>query len=220
MKVTLISHTTNPLRAICIATSTMKEKNPIEYVNHMSDEEMKNYVREVMKTSLLGPLEFAEFSFLVEGVTRAFTHQLVRHRLGSYSQQSLRFFKVENTSFLFPMVSEKQLKIISKILLDIFKTYELLIADGCPVEKARSILPTNTTTSISFSMNFRSLIEMAGVRLCLQTQDEFRDVMKAIKAEINLVDPFLASLLVPVCVRENVCKFKSIFDRPCQLTPR
>lgn len=218
MKVTLISHTENPLRAICIAVASMKEKDPIKAVDSMSTDRQKAYCDEIFKSKLRGALEFAHFEFMVEGVTRAFTHQLVRHRTMSFSQQSMRFFDASESGFKMPKVSQE----LQETMEDHYRltslTYRSLLERGCPIEDARSILPTNVQTLISFSSSFRGLVDMAEVRLCLQSQGEFREVMVAIKNEIrDKVSPYLADQLKISCQWEGKCGFESIFDRDCPL---
>lgn len=218
MKVTLISNTSEPLKSIAVANAIMKEKYPLDYVKNMSCSELKNYVDEIFKTELQGSLEFAHFTFLVEDVTRAFTHQLVRHRTMSFSQQSMRFFNASKSGFKMPTFDHDAYRSQVQGVVDIvFKAYSRLIENGCPVENARSILPTNTLTSISFSSTYRGILKMAEVRLCLQTQDEFREVMRKIKDEIEKIEPYLAYKLIPICKKIGKCPFKSIFDRECIL---
>jgi len=217
VKVTLIGHTNDPLGTICTAIATMKAKHPLQYVLARVDIQKEDMVKEIMKTRLRGALEFASFEFLVEGVTRAFTHQLVRHRTFHFSQQSMRFFDASESGFRVPQVDSPLSKEINEMSIRIFDTYGDLIDHGCPIEDARSILPTNVLTSISFGATYRGLIDLAEVRMCLQTQAEFREFMDLLKSEIQSVSPFLGSLLMPVCKRTGRCEFKSIFDRPCPL---
>lgn len=218
MKVTLISHTENPLRSICIAVASMKEKDPIKAVDNMTMSQRFDYCDEVFKSKLRGALEFVHFEFMIEGVTRAFTHQLVRHRTMSFSQQSMRFFDASESGFRTPDVHESHKGLIHAQVNEVMKTYQVLVDSGCPIEDARSILPTNVQTLISFSSSFRGLVDMAEVRLCLQSQSEFREVMVAIKNEISSkVSPYLADKLRIACQWEGKCGFESVFDRDCPL---
>lgn len=214
MKVRLISHTMNPLWAVCVAVRAMNQKNP---VTNLTEKEQKKILDETLKTRLRGALEFASFEFCIEGVTRAFTHQLVRHRKMHFSQQSMRFFNASESGFRIPDVKDKHKSHIRFVKNKLLNEYDKLVKEGCPIQDARSLLPTNIETLICFGATYRDLLEMAEVRLCLQTQDEFREVMRGIKKCIEDVSPVLASYLVPVCKRTDVCEFKSIYDRPCVL---
>jgi thymidylate synthase (FAD) len=218
MKLTLVGHTTEPLKNICYAIACMKQSDPVNYVNSLTLGEQRNMVTEIMKTRLRGALEAASFEFVLEDVTRAFTHQLVRHRTFHFSQQSMRFFNASSSGFRMPQtLTSAQKNDIETCVEYVRHTYQGLINSGLPTEDARSILPTNVLTLIGFGANFRGLLEMGEVRLCLQTQAEFREIMQAIRTEIVRVDPFLGELLLPACQRSGECEFKSIFDRPCPL---
>lgn len=217
MKITLVTCTQSPLRSICSAISIMNKKDSLEYVETLSETERENMVKEILKSRLRGALEFASFEFLIEGVTRAFTHQLVRHRTFHFSQQSMRFFDARESEFRMPKVSKEDQARIDAIVSVIRQNYTLLVENGCSTENARSILPTNITTSIMFGATLRGLIDLAEVRMCLQTQDEFREVMVGIKNEVTKVEPFLGSLLVVGCSRSGICDFKSIYDRECPI---
>ena len=217
MKVTLVSYTDNPLDSVCIAIAIMKEKEPFRYVLNLSIPEKENMVKEMLKSRLIGALEFATFEFLLEGVSRAFTHQLVRHRTFHFAQQSMRFYNASESEFRMPSVNEAHKERIEAVVDIIKDNYKSLIAMGCPTEDARSILPTNICTKIMFGATLRSLIDLAEVRLCHQTQGEFQEVVKEIKKEISGVDTFLGSLLIPACTRSGRCEFKSVYDRVCPI---
>lgn len=216
MKVTLISHTLNPIESICMAQLIMTHSDPLMRTASLSSNQKEDILKEIFKGKLRGALEFASFEFLLEGVSRAFTHQLVRKRVFHFSQQSLRFYDARNSEFYMSAKNLKHIETINKVVGFVKNEYSKLIQDGCPTEDARSILPTNICTKIMFGANFNGLVDLAEVRLCAQTQGEFREAMDGIKREIGeKVSPFLASQLVPVCERSGRCEFKSVFDRPC-----
>lgn len=211
MKVTLVTHTHDPVDSICLAISIMKDKNPLEYVSRMTEQQKEAYVNEILKTRLRGALEFASFVFYLEDVSRTFTHQLVRHRAFSFSQQSMRFFDASESRFIAPTED----MFLQAAAQEAVNNYTQLLKTGIAIQDARSVLPQNIATNIMFRATFRGLVELAEVRMCQQTQGEFRTLMQHIKASISQVSPFLGGLLVPVCDRSGVCEFKSIFDRPC-----
>lgn len=215
MEVKLISHSTNPIDSICIAVANMTSKDPIEHVRCLSLIQKYDMISEILRSRLRGALEFADFHFHVTGVTRAFTHQLVRHRTFSFSQQSLRFFKAAQSGFKIPNVLPQHQRVIEECSQSILHVYEELLIAGCPTEDARSILPHNILTLISFRCTYRGLLDLAEVRLCAQAQEEFREVVLAIKSEVEKIEPFLAQQLVSACERSGHCEFKSVYDRPC-----
>lgn len=215
MKVSLISYTDDPLKAICMAAAIMKEKDPLVYVNNQTQHEREDTIMEILKTRLRGALEFASFEFLIEGVSRAFTHQLVRHRSFHFSQQSLRFYNATESEILNPCKGQRFSDDFDSIYSIIRESYSTLLEQGCPIEKARAILPTNVCTNIAFGATYRGLVELAEVRMCLQTQDEFREIMKEIVYHVYKVEPILGENLISTCDRTGHCEFQSIFDRPC-----
>ena len=215
MNVTLISHSTNPLESICIAIANMTTKNPIEYVKDLDYSSKCKMVEEIFKSKLQGPLEFADFHFHLEGVTRSFTHQIVRHRTFSFSQQSLRFFNASQSGFRMPSIIPAGEEILRNNVEYTMRTYQALINLGVPTEDARSVLPHGILTLISFRCTYRGLVDLAGVRLCAQAQGEFKEVVCNIKEEVAKIEPYLASKLLPICKHTGYCEFKSSYDRPC-----
>lgn len=126
-------------------------------------------------------IEHASATFDIEGISRAFTHQLVRHRIASYSQRSMRFVKVEdderwhvNTELL----SDRSLARYkaNKALEFAMETYKMLLDFGMSKEDARMVLPIGTLTGIVVTMNFRELRHFFKLRLSKEAQWEIRFV--------------------------------------------
>ncbi|MCD6407688.1 FAD-dependent thymidylate synthase, partial [bacterium] len=132
-------------------------------------------------------LEHVKFTFGVEGVSRALTHQLVRHRIASYSQQSQRYVKAENFEYIIPPLIEKD-EILKKefltIMEEIKETYNRILKRfeeiGIKGEKAnqdaRYILPNAAATKIVITMNARELLHFFRVRCCSRAQWEIREL--------------------------------------------
>jgi len=215
MQVRLIAYYDNMVNSICLAQANMIEADPYHYVYGMTRDQKEKMITEIFKSPLRGALEFASFHFYIEGVSRALTHQLVRHRTFSFSQQSLRFFNAKNSGFTMPDVLPKHRNMIEATLSDIKHSYESLIAEGCPIQDARSILPTNIQTLISVNCNYRGLVDFCGVRFCQKAQGEIQDLANAMKTELYRVEPFLASKLIAVCDHEQRCVYNSVYDHDC-----
>jgi thymidylate synthase (FAD) len=215
MRVSLIAYYPNMIDSICQAQANMIEGNPYDFVKSMSDKDKEDMITEIFKSPLRGSLEFASFHFFIEDVSRALTHQLVRHRTFSFSQQSLRFLKATNSGFSMPPVQPKYKAMIESTLADIMHSYESLVTEGCPVQDARSILPTNIQTLISVNCNYRGLVDFCASRICLKAQGEIQALAYAMKEELAKVEPFLASKLVAVCDMEGRCVYNSVYDQPC-----
>lgn len=216
MHVRLVSYYDNMLESICLAQANMIEADPYLYVKSMTIDEKVKMFEEIFKSPLRGALEFASFHFHIEGVSRALTHQLVRHRTFSFSQQSLRFFNAKNSGFTMPDVLPKHQAMIEASLNDIKRAYESLIQEGCAIQDARSLLPTNIQTLISVNCNYRGLVDFCGVRFCQKAQGEIQDLAKAMKEALATVEPLLASKLLSVCDHEGRCVYQSVYDsQPC-----
>lgn len=147
----------------------------------------EDFVGKIVSSGHESPLEHVKFTFAVEGVSRASTHQLVRHRIASYSQQSQRYVKETNFDYIIPPSIEKDE--ISKnefirIMNEIQKSYQFLIdrfkEKGKTGEKAnedaRYVLPQAAETKIVITMNCRELLYFFKQRCCSRAQWEIREL--------------------------------------------
>lgn len=151
------------------------------------DDEKKReeFVRKIVSSGHESPLEHVKFTFAIEGVSRALTHQLVRHRIASYSQQSQRYVKETNFDYVIPPSIEKDDSLkeeFLKIMRQIQESYTFLInrfkEKGMVGEKAnqdaRYVLPQAAETKIVVTMNCRQLIHFFKQRCCTRAQWEIR----------------------------------------------
>lgn len=143
-----------------------------------------------------GVLEHATFTVSVSGVSRSLTHQLVRHRIASYLQQSLRAVKPDE--MIIPDSIEK-LKQTDRMLYiqatgvasDMFSLYNSFIKLGIPKEDARFFLPIGTSTNIVITMNARSWLHFFKLRLDKHAQWEIREMAKLILIELKEIAPLI-----------------------------
>ncbi len=173
------------------------------------------YMRDTIKSSW----EFVNYTFEISGVTRAFTHQLVRTRNGRYAQESMRTVDVSGANVSRPIAfnREAQLKgIWDDAVVDAMSSYRMLIGVGAAVQDARGILPTNVQTSIIAQFSLRTLHEMANVRLCTRTQGEYQDVFREMKKRVVEVHPWAADFIQVACVNTGVCVFPRYTECPIQ----
>lgn len=221
-KVTLISWTNKPLETIQAMAQNMFG-NIITDLDSVKEEDCIRTIEELKKTSLGGPLEAVDFVFQVEMVPRAFTHQAVRTRVGAmYSQESLRFLNKTGPQFKYdvgPSVkTDEQMKLYEQFMAESQDTYNKLIESGVSMEDARGVLPINILTNIGIKWNLMTLIKVANVRMCTQSQAHWYSVIRQMKSEIDKkVHPILGSLLQPYCAQKKKCGYKSAFDRPCEI---
>jgi thymidylate synthase (FAD) len=157
-------------------------------------------------------LRHSYFTFLVDGISRACSHQLVRHRVASYSQQSQRYVAMKK----FPYVTPETLKGVEvevggrklsydDIMEEIGEFYEKLVDAGVPKEDARFVLPNACTTRIVFTMNGEELVHFLRLRTCSRAQWEIRKM--AVKMLWKLRDRFpkLFGKVGPNCYYLGYC---------------
>jgi len=188
-QVFLLSATSDPLGALA-AGFRMYRGDPPYSLHDISDEERKWAWDESLKTHLKAPWEMIDFMFLLEGVSRAFTHQLVRQRTAVYAQESLRFAvkrDVVDEAYIPPSIrgNEQAELLYFKSIRYAEGYYNALVDAGIPAEDARALLPHATTTRVIYKTNFRGLMEHAGNRLCTQAQFEWRSVFLGIMNAIR-----------------------------------
>ena len=191
MNVTLIQATPNPVETIAQIASICYDsnpKNPMALVKHLYNGGHHSV------------LEHIYFTFKIEGISRACSHQLVRHRHCSFTQRSQRYCSEDG----FEVVKPKSFDHVPGYTDDWYEEFNNLIqygykdlqSLGVPNEDARYVLPNACATSLYLSCNLRELIHMANERLCVRAQWEIRELVQEM---CNLVDPQLQFMLVPKC---------------------
>src|SRR5262245_20797418 len=186
-RVYLLSATPDPLGALSAACA-MYEGRVIRNIFELDNEDRLRYWEQVQKTHLKAPLEFIDLHFMVENVTRALTHQMVRQRTAVYAQESLRFaVKEQIAARSGPIINSNKANTLKweDAVEYVWGTYRWLIANGVPAEEARGLLPHDTLTRLNYKTNLRNLAEHLGNRLCTQAQFEWRLVAAQIKQAIR-----------------------------------
>lgn len=194
MKVTLINHTRNAVELLLFTKQTRLSLTAVAMEDiKLWPEEKKMAELEYMANTIPSSWEFVDYTFCIEGVSRAFTHQFVRNRHGSYAQQSMRVTDMCDFDYVFTQRNEANpfvMAILENQLDDIKKTYSNLIAQGQPPEDARGILPTNIATNIVAKFNLRTMAELARSRTGGRTQNEYQKVLNAMVDVVLLVHPW------------------------------
>lgn len=167
--------------------------------------------------------EFVDYVFMIEGVSRAFTHQLVRHRVGtSFAQQAQRAVNMSDFEYITGpsiMADKERRTEYRDIMEQLSNRYADLLDMGANPQDARGVLPTNISTNIVFKANLRTLHDMALKRLCVKAQGEFQDVMRAIVAEVNRVHPWTRAMLKVECAWNGTCLFPTFPVSDCPVKP-
>jgi thymidylate synthase (FAD) len=180
MDVHLLYHTPEPERAIAAAARLCYAPvGAAELLEQMSDEAVRRVLKTVITSGHLSTLEHASYTFAIDGVSRAMTHQLVRHRLASYNQQSQRYVSYDDPAFIVPpeidAEPEKRIAFITACG-DAFLAYRAMLDAGVKAEDARYLLPNAMETKIVVTMNVREFLHFLELRCCKRAQWEIREV--------------------------------------------
>ncbi|HAX17393.1 MAG TPA: FAD-dependent thymidylate synthase [Actinobacteria bacterium] len=206
MKVKLIRHTPDPERLVAIAARLCYSPVGVEELDEKLDiESARKLVRFVIKSGHHSTTEHIYFSFGIEGISRALSHQLVRHRIASFNQQSQRYVRfTENYEYVIPDSIKNNKKFSDKfnnIVSDTHKFYEEMINDGIEAEDARYILPNASETKMIVTMNARELMHFFTVRCCNRAQTEIRELATVMLKEVKKVAPSVFENSGPNCLR-------------------
>ena len=245
----LLWMTPDPLGAVA-AMAEMYRGNVIRDLAEVTDDMRRRAFEDVQQTHLKAPLEAVKLHFMIEGVDRAFTHQLVRQRTAVYAQESMRFSvlgKLHEATTLppslqgtrrevdmsGPITREQSWRYDWDIAIDeLDRVYHKLVESGMPAEEARGLLPHCTATRLNYVTDLRNLSDHAGNRLCTQAQFHWRAVFAQIMLAIREhPDPDWqdewqyralaeSALFRPVCYQLGHCPFQASFDRACTIRNR
>jgi len=210
MKVKLIRFTADPeLLCGAAALTSTKSGSPSEIFEKMDLEKARQIIKRVTGYGHASVIEHASFTFSLEGVSRAMTHQLVRHRIASYTQQSQRYVTYDTfEKYVTPPSIEENSeakRIFNSALKKISETYHKLLEMGIPKEDARFILPNAAKTNIIVTMNARELRHFFNLRCCRRSQWEIRQVAIEMLKQAKNVAPSLFENAGPSCVELGYC---------------
>jgi flavin-dependent thymidylate synthase len=200
MKVKLVNYTQDA-KDLLIFTKNTRLLNVEDAYQEIKDwpDDKKQKELDYMLQTIKSSWEFVDYTFEIRDVTRAFTHQFVRNRLGSYAQQSQRTVDMKGFGYYTPpaILDEPRAKeLYDDAMKEINETYQLL-REYVPAEDARGILPTNIHTNIVAKFDLRNLHETAKSRLSPRAQGEHQEVFKLMIAEVVKVHPWALPFLTP-----------------------
>lgn len=202
MKIKILAHTPNPERVIALAGKLCYSQVGIDELNDkISDEQVEKFINKLSDMGHMSPFEHASFTFAIEGISRNCSHQIVRHRLASFSQQSQRYVKMKGEYVVPPYIywHEELLLEFNHALEDADKAYNKLVeglmrygrTEKEAIEDARYILPSACTTKMEVTMNVRELLHFFKQRCCKRAQWEIREVAKEMLKQCKEVSPIL-----------------------------
>lgn len=210
MKVELLRHTSDA-ELLCgtAALTSTKSGSPSEILEKMDLEKAKRIIKRVTGYGHASVIEHASFTFSIEGVSRAMTHQLVRHRIASYTQQSQRHVTYDSLKkYVTPpsiMENTEAKRIFDEALAKISETYKNLLNLKIPKEDSRFILPNAAKTNIIVTMNTRELHHFFNLRCCARAQWEIRETATEMLRQAKKVAPILFEDAGPSCVKLGFC---------------
>ena len=209
--VKLISKPENILKTVYTACRTCySAQSPVDmYENDVDEEKMLKLIRNVVASGHHSTIEHIQVSFAISNVSRACTHQLVRHRLMSFSQKSQRYVQEKGQfDYIIPPTIDKKPELKEKFISfmeEISDKYQEFVEAGIPAEDARFVLPNAAASSLVASLNLREMIHLAQLRLCSRAQYEIRIMVKAMCDALIAEEPWLKEYLVPKCEAFGFC---------------
>ena len=228
MNVTLIAHTPDPEKVVASAAKLCYSSSDVQtLMDNLTPEKVDSFVQMLASYGHESPVEHVSFTFGIEGVSRSCTHQLVRHRIASYSQKSQRYVSEKGFEYITPPAIAEDPEALSRFeetmaavsdayndladLLEAKHTAALTEAGKTPeeaakiarkaaIEDARFVLPNACETKIIVTMNARTLLNFFHHRCCNRAQWEIRAVAQEMLRLCREVAPTLFSHAGPSCL--------------------
>ncbi len=221
MKVTLLNYTQDARELLLLTKGARLLKSgeifSVDTIKNWSEEQKEKELDYMLKT-IKSSWEFVDYVFMIEGGSRAFTHQFVRTRTGSsFAQQAQRVVDMSNFEYVTPRgLKESGDKKVAydKAMGNINEEYKKLLQLDVPPQDARGVLPTNVSTNIIAKFNLRTLSDMAQKRLCPRTQGEYQDIFKEMRKLILEVHPWAEKFIRVYCAAVGVCQFPNFKECP------
>jgi len=205
MKVALLQYTPDPERTVALAARLCYSPSTIgELQDRLSAADITAFLDKIMSLGHQSVLEHISFSFGIEGISRACSHQLVRHRMASYSQQSQRYvtFKGDESHVVPDSIAAvpARLAVYEEALVACAAAYRKLVNDGVPAEDARFVLPNASETRIMVTMNARELLHFFELRCCERAQWEIRAMAVEMLRLVKPLAPTIFRAAGPGCL--------------------
>ena len=230
MKVTLLANTPDPEKLVAASARLCYSKAEIDDIlDNFTEDKIEQFINKLMSLGHESPLEHVTFTFGIENISRACSHQLVRHRIASYSQQSQRYVKLDKFDYIIPPAIENN-EFAKEIFLNAMeyekKSYNAIIEElmneyiassgyslatipkkeynrleKLAIEDARYVFPNACETKIVFTMNVRTLMNFFTHRCCDRAQWEIRDLANEMLIQVKEIAPTLFKKAGASCVR-------------------
>ena len=223
INVKLLYHTKNPARDV--ATAARLCYSPVgaaDLMENMSEEQAERVLATILKSGHNSTLEHASYTFAIEGISRACSHQLVRHRMASFNQQSQRYVKAgEDLPIIKPdTVKQNANDAFDEAIKACEDAYQKMVDAGVPAEDARYILPNAAETKIVVTMNIRELLHFFSLRCCNRAQWEIRDLAWQMLELVKPTAPYIFMDAGPDCIRGKCPEGKMTCGHPYEKVER
>ena len=217
LKVKLIAHTPDPDKFVSMAAKLCYSPIGVEEMSEkITSEEVEKFLGMLISLGHESPVEHTSFTFAIEGISRACSHQIVRHRIASYSQQSQRYVRLSDFEYIIPPSIEADekakalyIRAMDRAQEDYNALVEALMNDGRTekeaIEDARYVFPNACETKIVVTMNARSLFNFFEHRCCERAQWEIRELAYQMLEECKKAAPVLFRKCGPSCYT-GTCK--------------
>lgn len=204
MNVELIRYTQEPELVVALAAKLCYSPSGIHQLEEkMSKEEMDRFIDKLFSLGHTSPFEHVSFTFGIDGISRVTSHQLVRHRIASYSQQSQRYVSQASFEYIIPpRIHEDRVlrERFCEVMKEIQSLYDDLIRQGVSKEDARYVLPQGCKTRIVVTMNARELFHFFSLRCCNRAQWEIRKMADLMLFKVRDVAPRIFRRAGPPCL--------------------
>ena len=205
MLVQLLTYTPNPEQVVAAAARLCYSDSSIEQLLGQGQDQMAKLLEKILQLGHFSVLEHASFTFGIEGISRACSHQLVRHRIASFSQQSQRYVShKEQFSAVIPDSIREHKSLLTRVeghLQETHKLYSDLMDAGVPAEDARFVLPNSTETKLVMTMNARELHHFFALRCCRRAQWEIQAMAKEMLQLVREASSLLFAEAGPGCLK-------------------
>lgn len=215
LKTVLIAYTPDPVKTVASAARLCYSPDDPQSVltavdNQLSDPEkyykVTDLLRDICNSGHMSPFEHVSYTFGVSGLSRVASHQLVRHRIATYSQQSQRYVSQTVSSCIMPpsiAVNNEAAELFAQQVSSAWETYDKLLKLGMTGEDARFILPHGAETKIIFTMNARELLHFFNLRLCNRAQWEIRNLARQMLSLVLDTAPEIFISAGPACMHSG-----------------
>ncbi|HSQ78509.1 MAG TPA: FAD-dependent thymidylate synthase [Nitrospirota bacterium] len=212
LNVVLLRHTPEPEEVVAMAAKLCYSPSGVEELKEKIEaKDQAAFVEKLAAIGHLSPIEHVSFSLGIEGISRACSHQLVRHRVASYSQQSQRYVKAEQFDYVIPPSIKQDPALVrefEKFMAEAQENYtkvlkrleELGYKGEAGQQDARYLLPNAAETKIVVTMNARELLHFFRVRCCNRAQWEIREMAERMLALVKKAAPTIFAKSGPGCL--------------------